>query len=389
MKKEYFIAAVFTIVIFAVVICNLGNVSGATASEDISEMEEKLNENESIYAEIQEKLKILNNSKEDMASYIANLNDSYNTILSVINDLDEQIASKNLEIESINTLLSEKEIEIEEYYDNMAMRIQFIYENNSMDIISMIINAGSISDVISMVSYYNDIIEYDRKALDKIEAEIEQNNQIKEKAEDEIAELEKLKSEQDNRRTEMESMMAEASVNIGAKQSQIDEAESIARAMVAEMEEQRNSVEKLKEEESRRVAEELRKQQMAEQGITETTYAYQYLDGDVRKLAAIIYCEARGEPYAGQLAVASVVMNRVESSKFPNTIEEVIAQPYQFTPYEMGLYAIALAIDNMQQSCIDAAIEVIQNGYRSGDWLYFRTFNNIVQGTIIGNHVFY
>ena len=51
---------------------------------------------------------------------------------------------------------------------------------------------------------------------------------------------------------------------------------------------------------------------------------------DINLLARLIYGEARGEPYTGQVAVAAVVLNRVKSSKFPNTIAGVIYQPGAF-----------------------------------------------------------
>ena len=51
---------------------------------------------------------------------------------------------------------------------------------------------------------------------------------------------------------------------------------------------------------------------------------------DINLLARLIYGEARGEPYTGQVAVAAVVLNRVRSSKFPNTIAGVIYQPGAF-----------------------------------------------------------
>ena len=53
--------------------------------------------------------------------------------------------------------------------------------------------------------------------------------------------------------------------------------------------------------------------------------------GDLYNLAKCIYAEARGEPYAGQVAVGAVILNRVKSSKFPNSVYGVIYQPYAFT----------------------------------------------------------
>lgn len=62
---------------------------------------------------------------------------------------------------------------------------------------------------------------------------------------------------------------------------------------------------------------------------------------DLNLLARCVYAEARGEPYTGQVAVAAVVLNRVRSSKFPNTISDVIYQPLAFTAVADGQINLA------------------------------------------------
>lgn len=57
---------------------------------------------------------------------------------------------------------------------------------------------------------------------------------------------------------------------------------------------------------------------------------------DAYLLARVVYSEARGEPYTGQVAVAAVVLNRVKSSSFPNTISGVVYQPWAFTAVNDG-----------------------------------------------------
>lgn len=57
---------------------------------------------------------------------------------------------------------------------------------------------------------------------------------------------------------------------------------------------------------------------------------------DLNLLARCVYAEARGEPYTGQVAIAAVVLNRVKSPSFPNTIAGVIYQPYAFTAVDDG-----------------------------------------------------
>ncbi len=59
-------------------------------------------------------------------------------------------------------------------------------------------------------------------------------------------------------------------------------------------------------------------------------------NSNVNLLAHVVYAESRGEPYAGQVAVAAVVLNRVKSSSFPNTISGVVYQPGAFTAVSDG-----------------------------------------------------
>ena len=82
----------------------------------------------------------------------------------------------------------------------------------------------------------------------------------------------------------------------------------------------------------------------------------------MRLMASIINCEAGGESYQGQVAVGIVVMNRVRSKQFPNTIRKVIYQRGQFSPVRNGMLRKKLAqydagkIRSRQwKSCIKAA----------------------------------
>lgn len=59
-------------------------------------------------------------------------------------------------------------------------------------------------------------------------------------------------------------------------------------------------------------------------------------NADLSLLAKCVYAEARGESYTGQVAVAAVILNRVKSASFPNTIAGVIYQPYAFTAVDDG-----------------------------------------------------
>lgn len=112
-------------------------------------------------------------------------------------------------------------------------------------------------------------------------------------------------------------------------------------------------------------------------------------DGDTLKvLATIIWCEARGESYEGQLAVGSVVMNRVRSGAYPNTVYDVVFASGQFSPVKSGSFQRAYENGSANEKAYQAAREVL-NGYTNvGDMTHFRRKGNR-NGYIIGNHVFY
>lgn len=90
----------------------------------------------------------------------------------------------------------------------------------------------------------------------------------------------------------------------------------------------------------------------------------------VKLLSTLIYCEAGAESYNGKLAVGIVVMNRIRSSKFPNSLNGVVYQSSQFGPVRNGSLRRALASyqsgsfnSASQKQCIKAAKEAL-NGTR-------------------------
>ena len=88
--------------------------------------------------------------------------------------------------------------------------------------------------------------------------------------------------------------------------------------------------------------------------------------GDVYLLARIISAEARGEPYAGQVAVGAVVLNRVRHPSFPDTISGVIYQTDAFTAVSDGQFNKPIA-----ESAYRAAQDALNGSDPSGGALYY------------------
>ena len=87
---------------------------------------------------------------------------------------------------------------------------------------------------------------------------------------------------------------------------------------------------------------------------------------ELNLLARCVYSEARGEPYAGQVAVAAVVLNRVRSSSFPNTIAGVIYQKGAFTAVSDGQINLT-----PNQTAYNAARDALNGWDPTGGCLYY------------------
>ena len=129
-------------------------------------------------------------------------------------------------------------------------------------------------------------------------------------------------------------------------------------------------------------AEEARKKAMQDANQAVITDA-----DDLRLLAALIYCEAGSESYQGQLAVGAVVMNRVRSGAYPNTISGVIYASGQFTPAMNGKVARIYNTD-IAPSCYTAAQEAMAGVSNVGGATHFRRAGNH-EGILIDNQVFW
>ena len=116
-----------------------------------------------------------------------------------------------------------------------------------------------------------------------------------------------------------------------------------------------------------------------------------YNDADVMLLARLIYGEARGESYVGQVAVGAVVLNRIKSASFPNTLSGVVYQRYAFTAVDDGQINLTPNA-TAKKAALDAmngwdptygALYYYNPKTATSSWIFSRKTT-----TVIGNHVF-
>jgi N-acetylmuramoyl-L-alanine amidase len=116
-----------------------------------------------------------------------------------------------------------------------------------------------------------------------------------------------------------------------------------------------------------------------------------YTWDEVMLLARLVYAEADGEPYVGKVAVAAVVLNRVRSPLFPDTIAGVIYEPWQFSCVGNWMFN-----SYPSQSAIQAALDALNGWDPTGGALYYFNYTQVWNpwlwsrpcATVIGQHWF-
>lgn len=141
------------------------------------------------------------------------------------------------------------------------------------------------------------------------------------------------------------------------------------------------TIEEVRKEEAERKAAEEKEKRTANLGAIAASA------DDLTLLAALIQAEAGNQPYEGQVGVGAVVMNRVRSGAYPNSIQAVISAPGQFGPVASGRVSAILAA-GPKASCMQAAQAALNGETTVGTLTHFRRAGGI-DGLVIGNHVFY
>lgn len=377
------IALWMAVVLFA---CSVPSFSYAVTTQD------RLNEALKDKDEIKDRL----DSKND---HIDDLKDTEAGLQSDLKDLNAQMTAVSSKLEELEGQIADKEEairitgeEIEEakkteawQYDCMVKRIQYMYESGETDYLELLFSAQSFSDFLNYSDYFSAIADYDENMMAEYEATRQRIEEEEAKLLQEKADLDDLYLAAETEKNKVSSLISQTNSNIKKYGDKIATAEEEARAYEVELKKKEEDIETLKKIIEQEKALSAAAAKATWRDISEVTFA----DGDKKLLANIIYCEAGAEPYAGKLAVGAVVINRVLSSKYPDTVVGVIYQKSQFSPVASGRYELALAVDKANADCYKAAEEAMSGVTNVGSCLYFRTPIDGLTGIAIGGHIFY
>jgi spore germination cell wall hydrolase CwlJ-like protein len=327
----------------------------------------------------------MNEEKSSLQGQLNNLNSQLQEVSDNLENLEEQIDDKETEIENTLAELDAARNREEEQYASMKKRIQFMYERQNNVLLGMFFGAENFADFLNQNDYIEQLSAYDRKMFNEY---IDTRKLIEEKEavlEEEKDQLEEYKVKEQAEQNRVTGLVNQTSGSIKQYANDISDAEAKAKALEDQIKAQEADIKKLEA----KLAEEIRLSNLAKNSKWRNISEVSFAEGDRALLANLIYCEAGSEPYEGKLAVGAVVINRVLSSVYPDSVVGVIYQNKQFSPVSSGRLALALAENKASSDCYRAADEAMKGYSNVGNCVYFRTPVPGLSGINIGGHVFY
>ena len=416
MKKRLFYGGISTILSLLLMITSVPLVVHAEElDETISVMQQQEAETQQTISnlekqtkETQDAIKALQGQQKQTQTNVSNLQNQSSALQSTINgysnklttlnqeisETESQMAEVSSQIVQLENELSEAQQQEKDRYELLKKRLQSTYENGgSSGLLRLLLESGSMGEFLTKFEYLNAIMSYDQRKIMEYQSLQEQIQAKKEVVEEKEAELDKYQDSLDEKHDEL----TELTNTVKGQLSNTNSTLNSEKNKLANFDQQLKELDKkMKGLESQTAAAQAKlAQQIAERlALTkeDTSGSYSASDEELIWLAATIQAEAGGESYTGKLAVGSVIMNRVKSSSFPNTIVGVITQNLQFASYRSG--KVELIISNGPNStCVNAAREVL-GGARVGDYLFFMTkywadYYRISEYNMIGNHAFF
>ncbi len=349
----------------------------------------------------------LENKTADLQSQLSGINEELVKISDDIYDIQMRVTIVNSEIlRSEDELAASLETE-EQQYENMKSRIKYMYENGTSNMMEMLFSAENMSDLLNKADFIQNISQYDRDMLNELQTihnDIQNQQNALKTQQDSLTQLE---DELQDKQAELQAKADETSTDLATFQAQLQQIREEEAAKAAA---EAAAKAKAEQEAAAKAAQQVAQADTSSNNNTTTDNSSNTGSSDsgnsssggvinngstsVSKseldvLAGIIQCEAY-QDYNSLLAVATVIMNRVNDSRFPNTISGVVYQSGQFEPVFSGRmdYILSAGPTSLSYQVAQDAI----NGARLAavaDCYYFLYAGSGHSGTNIGGNVFF
>ena len=357
----------------------------STTQQQITDEENQKDQLEQELDKTQNQLEGLKGVSSELKQELGSLNDQLTQIVNNLAELERQIAVKEQEIADTQAALEEAKETENWQYECMVLRARAMYEMREESHINASISAGNFSEVLNAADYYSRIARYDQEKMEEYTDNRELIEEHEARLQAEHIELENLKVQVEAEKSKVSGLISQTSNSISRYADQISDAEKRALEYEQEIKQKEQTIEALK----KKYEEELALSRAAANASWRDISEVSFDENDRYVLANLIYCEAGAEPYDGKVAVGSVVINRVLSSKYPDSVLGVIYQGGQFSPVGSGRLALALEAGRANADCYRAADEAMSGVTNVGNCVYFRTPIEGLEGIQIGGHIFY
>ena len=326
----------------------------------------------SVYADsTSEKAKIhqIQTQRNDIENKVEIMNNQHETIMSKINNNESNIniTQKYINQKKINIKKAEDDIKAEQSIFNKRMRV--MYMNGSSSYLNILLDSNGMDDFISRVENIKTIIAFDQNVINALKTKQEAINLKKVALETGNTKLLSLRADNEKNLATLTKQKADQNVLISELNAQ--EKQYGAELVIAQAAELKQATDKCKEA-SKQVLK--TPETISSTSVQTRPVAIKIEANDLDLLARLITAEAGGECYNAQVAVGEVVVNRVKSSSFPNSISEVINQKtngnYEFTPVLNGNINRPA-----QASAVQAANEALSGTDPTNNALFFYSGN--------------
>lgn len=220
----------------------------------ISDLKEQKAANEQKLNEVNKALSALNEESKGITEEIEVLDDQLVEVIASVSLLEDEIAKVEEDIETTKAELQEAIDQEQTQYDAMKKRIQFMYEKGESSYVTLLLGAGSISDVVNRTEYIEKLYEYDDTLLTEYIAAKEAVEAKKQELEEQQSELETNKAELEEERTALNTMLEEKKAEQEDYETKIAKAKQEAAAYKAKIKQQNSQIKKLEAEEAKKAA---------------------------------------------------------------------------------------------------------------------------------------
>ena len=234
-------------------------VHAGTTQKDIDKAKDQITDLKKQKEDAKDQVDSLTNEKQGLESDLSGLNGQLNTITSDMNQLEQQAAQKEDEINTTAEDLKRSEERSAEQYEDMKVRIQYIYENGNQSVWDMLIHVSSIAEFLNQAEYTSAINQYDRNMLTAYQELTEQIKKQKKELEEQKEELTVLQQEKQKEQEKVNSLIEDTQKKIQESSEKIEDAQSDVESIDAKIEkmieyEKQLEIQKAKEDAARLAA---------------------------------------------------------------------------------------------------------------------------------------